>query len=90
MDTFYNLEKRKIEEKYHLTKANWEQNFPNGLPLEDGTIMPLEDLIRKMVYEGLQDELKNLRAEIQRVEGRIHYFIGINPPNTITLEKLNE
>lgn len=90
MDSFYNLEKRKIEEKYHQTKTSWEQNFPNGLPLDDGTLMPLEELIRKMVYEALHTDLKNLRAEFERIEGRTHYFIGINPPKTIKIEELNK
>lgn len=88
MDSFYNLEKRKLEEKYHQTKINWETNFPNGFRLEDGTIWPLEELIRKMVYEALHDDLKNLRAEFERIEGRTHYFIGINPPKSINMEDL--
>lgn len=80
MEGMFRKEKQALEDQYMKYKANYISLFPKGLVMEDGTIMPLDDILQKLVYEGLTSDLKKLEITHQKTSGKTHHWIGINPP----------
>ncbi len=82
MDGMFRKEKQALEDQYMKYKANYISLFPKGMVMEDGTILPLDDILQKMVYDGLVSDIKKLELIHQKTSGRSHHWIGINPPPT--------
>lgn len=89
MDEMFCREKRALADQYIKYKENWTSLFPRGMVMEDGTEVPLDEILQKCVYEGLAADLKKVELSHAQTCGRTHYWIGINPPpSTYTLKKL--
>ena len=80
MDGLYNKERRALEDQYLIHKENWTQLYPNGMILEDGSKIPLDQILQKCVYEGLKSDIEKLQNVHGKNGGRSHHWIGINPP----------
>lgn len=91
MESFYIKERRALEDEYLRYKQNWETLFPDGMVQEDGTVIALDDILQRLVYEGLRKEVEKLQVKHDKQAGRTHHWIGINPPpKQYTLETLYE
>lgn len=85
----FSKEKRALEDQYIKYKENWISLFPRGMVMEDGTEVPLDEILRKCVYEGLTNDIKRLEIQHEKSQGRTHHWIGINPPpDRYSLEEL--
>lgn len=80
MEGLYIKEKRALEEQYMNHKDSYMFLFPEGIKNDDGTIITLEDILQRCVYDGLKKEVEDLNLAHNRVSGRTHHWIGINPP----------
>lgn len=80
MDGLFNKERRALEEQYLRYKDNWESLFPEGMIQEDGSLIPLDQILQKCVYQGLKADIEKLRLAHNKSNGRSHHWIGINPP----------
>lgn len=89
MEGMFIREKKALEDQYVKYKENWVSLFPQGMRMDDGTLVPLEELLTKLVYQGLESDIKNLEIAHSKASGRTHHWIGINPPsNKYTLLEL--
>ena len=79
-DGMFRKEKQALEDQYLKHKEHWQSLFPHGMVLDDGTKLSLDDMLQKLVYEGLATELKELEIAHSKSSGRTHHWIGINPP----------
>lgn len=88
-DGMFRKEKQKLEDEYVRYKDNYQSLFPKGMVMEDGTIWPLDEILQKLVYDGLKSDMKKLEKTYSKTSGRTHHWIGINPPpNKYTLLEL--
>ncbi len=91
MDQLYNKERKMLEDQAMKQLENIRELFPEGYRMENSEWLSLEYLETMLVYNGHHVELKRLKDKYDRLGGRSHHWIGINPPpDTISLIDLYE
>lgn len=91
MDQLYNKERKMLEDQAMKQLENIRELFPDGMRMENGEWLSLEYLEQMLVYNGHLSESKRLKDKYDRLGGRAHHFIGINPlPDTIGMKELYE
>jgi len=89
MDQLYNKERKLIEDQAMKQLENIRELYPDGMRLDNGEWLSLEYLETMLVYNGHHVEMKRLKDKYDRLGGRSHHWVGINPPpDSISLLEL--